>query len=66
MRSHQIDVQRLLTLGQTIQTELKIAGESQSEMTVVIRGLEDRWDKLNAKLLDTQTKVGMADMQNTM
>ncbi|XP_012946043.2 dystrophin [Aplysia californica] len=59
VRSHQIDVQRLLTLGQTILTELKIAGESQDAMTVVIKGLEERWEKLNDNLAETQTKVDL-------
>ncbi|XP_059157467.1 dystrophin-like isoform X5 [Physella acuta] len=57
VRSKQIDVQRLLTLGKTIITELKIAGEPYDTMTIVIQGLEERWQNLNEKLADTQTKV---------
>ncbi|GFR63477.1 dystrophin [Elysia marginata] len=59
VRSHQIDVQRLLTLGQTILTELKIAGEPQDSLIVVIKGLEERWENINEKLTETQTKVDL-------
>ncbi|GFN77850.1 dystrophin [Plakobranchus ocellatus] len=59
VRSHQIDVQRLLTLGQTILTELKIAGEPQDSLVIVIKGLEERWENLNDKLAETQTKVDL-------
>ncbi|CAL1537370.1 unnamed protein product [Lymnaea stagnalis] len=59
VRTHQIDVQRLLTLGGTVITELKIAGEPYDTMTIVIKGLEERWQKLNEKLADTQTKVDL-------
>uniref|UniRef100_A0A2C9KMX3 Dystrophin n=1 Tax=Biomphalaria glabrata TaxID=6526 RepID=A0A2C9KMX3_BIOGL len=59
IRTHQIDVQRLLTLGKTVITELKIAGESYDAMSIILKGLEERWQKLNEKLADTQTKVDL-------
>ncbi|KAK3712445.1 hypothetical protein RRG08_002775 [Elysia crispata] len=59
VRSHQMDVQRLLTLGQTILTELKIAGEPQDSLIIVIKGLEERWENINDKLTETQTKVDL-------
>ncbi|KAH9492320.1 hypothetical protein Btru_024696 [Bulinus truncatus] len=54
-----MDVQRLLTLGKTVITELKIAGEPYDTMTILLKGLEERWQKLNEKLADTQTKVNL-------
>lgn len=33
------------------------AGEPQDKISIVLRGLEERWERLKDKLADTQTKV---------
>ncbi|XP_025099305.1 dystrophin-like isoform X11 [Pomacea canaliculata] len=57
IRSHQIDVQRVITLGKRVITELKIAGEPQEPTAAAIRQLEERWDRLSRSLTETRMIV---------
>ncbi|KAK7483287.1 hypothetical protein BaRGS_00025454, partial [Batillaria attramentaria] len=57
VRSHQIDMQRVITLGKGVITELKIAGEATDSVATAIRQVEERWEHLNKILLDTQKQV---------
>ncbi|XP_076466610.1 dystrophin-like isoform X3 [Babylonia areolata] len=57
IRSHQIDVQRVVTLGKGVITELKIAGESSEATATCVQQVEDRWEQLKQKLADTQLVV---------
>ncbi|KAL8560189.1 hypothetical protein ACOMHN_021683 [Nucella lapillus] len=57
IRSHQMDMQRVVTLGKGVLTELKIAGESQEATQDSIQRVEERWERLSKVLADTQRQV---------
>ncbi|KAL8624968.1 hypothetical protein ACOMHN_039855 [Nucella lapillus] len=57
LRSHQIDVQKVITLGRGVITELKIAGEGHESVAASIQDVEERWEQLKKKLADTQHLV---------
>ncbi|XP_070191463.1 dystrophin-like isoform X2 [Littorina saxatilis] len=57
IRSHQIDMQRVVTLGKGVITELKIAGEPTGQTAAAVKRVEDRWEHLNKVLIETQRVV---------
>ncbi|XP_076445085.1 dystrophin-like isoform X2 [Babylonia areolata] len=57
IRSHQMDMQRVVTLGKGVLTELKIAGECQDSTQRSIQQVEESWERLSKALGDTQRQV---------
>ncbi|KAL3882693.1 hypothetical protein ACJMK2_029006, partial [Sinanodonta woodiana] len=59
MKSHSNDVNRILSLGRTVVTELKMAGDSNDEVAIAVQSLEERWENLNRQFSETQAKVNL-------